>query len=242
MNDAKKGFDIVHSCSAWDGYTFDPYTYIHAVNTLRKENNMHVIRYLRDYCIRDTGNSEWLENSTKVFFLLRILFVPKDQDVQFPTIHIGKPLDVEPSSTQVFPLYPLVLVQDVPLLTIPGFFLGGLPEDPQIHIDFCEAYCSLRPTPLRPPDNPLTLAESLMESKQWYRKAEEFDDDQAILQAQLLRLVRTVYTVPGIDESAFFSHLKPPGIWQGCISSLQHINAIWDENQDIYVFKETHNP
>lgn len=228
---------IVDECSSWEGHTFDPGTHIRAVNLLRAEDKSRVIDGLRKYCHQHAGDNQWAKESTRVFLLLRILFVPTDAGAQFPTIRIGKPLDTETPSTQDFPLYPLVLTEDVPLLIVSGYMTGGVLEEPTSHLDFCERHCRLRPVALRPPDNPLPLAESLMKSKQWYRKVDQ-EQDQAMLESQLLRLVRAVYAIPGVDEPSFSSFLKEPGIWLESVNTFSHLNATWSEDRNGYKFPD----
>ncbi|MBD2773376.1 hypothetical protein [Iningainema tapete] len=219
-------FAIVHSCSGWNGYTFDPRSYILAVNTIYPEGKSWVISALRDYCHLLIDNGDWIIEATKVFFLLRILFVPKEHNIYFPRIKLGISASSQMLTNHDFPIYPLVLLEDVPLLIVGEFILGGLPENPLAQIDFCEHYCQLRTTPLHPPDNPLLLYELL---QRW-----ESETEIAVLQAQLLRLVQTVYTLPGINEPGFFCYLKVPEIWQQCINTFQNLDAVWNEQQNDY--------
>lgn len=228
---------VVGGCSNWDGYTFDPGTHIRAVNLLRAEDKSRVIDGLRKYCELSVGSSSWATDSTRVFLLLRLLFVPTDTGAHFPTIRIGKPSDTETPPVADFPLYPLVLLEDVPLLIVSGYMTGGVAEQPSSHIDFCERHCQLRPVALRPPDNPLPLAESLVKSARWYRKT-GVEQDRAMLAAQLLRLVRTAYAIPGIGEQAFSSLLEEPDVWHACVRTFRHLDAVWDEDANSYGFRD----
>jgi hypothetical protein len=228
---------IVDDCSSWDGYTFDPGTHIRAINLLRAEDKSHVLTGLREYCSRNASDALWSSKSTKVFLLLRLLFIPTDTGTNFPPVQVGKPMDTETPPMDDFPLYPLVLMEDVPLLIVSGYFTGGLMEQPSSHLDFCERHCELRSTALRPPDNPLPLVDSLMNSQKWYRK-EGKENDHAMLGAQLLRLVRAVYAIPGIDEQRFSSFLEAAEIWSVCEKTFLHLDARWDEQLSTYKFRE----
>jgi hypothetical protein len=227
--------NVVDDCSIWDGFTFDPGSYIRAVNLLRTHEKTSLLDGLRKYCEVNSGSSQWPSDSTKVFLLLRILFIPRDAGQQLPPIRIGMPLDTEMPSAQSFPLYPLALIADVPLLIVSGYMTGGTMEQPSSHIEFCARHCHLRPQALRPPDNPLPLAKTLVESAQWYR-SERTPQDRSMLEAQLLRLVRSVYALPGSDEQSFSSFLERPGVWGACMNTFLHLDASWNPESNSYEF------
>ena len=228
--------DLIKVCSVWDGYTFDPASYIRAVNRLRGEEAPALLEQLRTYTNTILNGSAILEESAKVFFLVRLLFVTKKAGQPFPPIKIGTPLDSGTPPAKAFPLYPLALVEDVPLLIVSGFMLGGLPQSPLDHLDFCQKECRLRPDPLRPPDNPLSLADQLLTSKAWYRETQgaEGDDDRTILQAQLLRLVRSAYPLPDLDSMNFSASLQDVAVWQKHQAAFEQKKATWDSGQSRY--------
>lgn len=219
-------FEIIRSCSTWEGYTFDPGTLIRAVNILRNDKPSDVIVGLRSYAQAIVNDLDLVDGNTRLILLLRLLFVPAEPGTAYPSVAMGKPVDVENPPLQDYPLYPLVLLNDVPLLIVTGFLLGGLPADPMSQIEFFEQDCRMRPAPLRPPDNPLPLAETLLASPTWYRK--DFDRDRGVLRAQLLRLVRAVYDVPGVDEPNFYSSVISDEVWEGHLKSFGALRAVWD--------------
>jgi hypothetical protein len=226
---------LVHSCSTWDGYIFDPGTYIRAVNSLHSGARPEVLAGLRAYReMLDALPGSRVANSTRLFLLLRVLFMPDDPRGEFPRMCIGAPDDVAPAVSDIGRLYPLVLVQEVPLLIVPGFTLAGDPEDPLAHLEFCERHCQLRATPLRPPASPLHLADALLASAAWHRPDAWRQRDQAILRAQLLRLVRPAYDAPGVDEAAFFEQLEQPGAWDEHLSKCKSLNLVWDATANRY--------
>jgi hypothetical protein len=55
----------------------------------------------------------------------------------------------------------------MPFCLITGYNLGGLPEDPTEHIDYCQANCVLRNSPLTPKHSPLEAAQELFGSASW---------------------------------------------------------------------------
>jgi hypothetical protein len=225
---------IVQRCSPWEGYTFDPGTHIRAVNALYNAEKARVIAGVREYAHSVVDRADLVGGSTRLLLLLRLLFVPADPGMSLPPLRVGKPEDIDAPPLDDFPLYPLALIDDVPLLIVTGFMVGGLPEDPRPHVDFYERFCELRPRPLRPPNNPLPLAEALMTSPQWYRP--DVEHDQGVLRAQLLRLVRAVYAVPGVDALTFFSYVSRADMWEQCTQTYNRLQAVWDEEKHDYGF------
>jgi len=208
---------------------------IRAVNNLQKRTRSEVLEGMRSYRnTNDTVSGDSLMDKTRLFFLMRVLFIPDNNQVHLPPIQIGMPDDVTIPSPQDWPIYPLTIRQDVPLLIVPVFTLAGDPEDPLAHIEFFEQNCHLREAPLRPPSDPLNLADELLASAAWYRPQEWQDRDRAILRAQLLRLVNTAYQVPGVEQDAFFVQLQQPGAWAKYRHEFEQRNVVWDDQMNRY--------
>lgn len=229
----------IHTSPTWNGYTFDPGRLILAVNTLRSLNKAEVLSGFIEYRqLLSKLPGDRLMNTTRIFLLLRVLFEPDDSTTHFPRINIGSTDDTKELSPTTWPIYPLVLIKDVPLLIAPEFSLTGKAQDPLEHIEFVEKRCHLRKHPLAPPDNPLNLSDELIVSKRWRRPESWQSRDQALLRAQLLRLVRSVYVIPGVDEPDFFAHLQSgtmnEELWQGCMQIFANLKATWDPETNSY--------
>jgi hypothetical protein len=229
-------FNLIEKCSPWDGYTFDPATYLQAVNRLHNQDANLLLEYLEEYITSILNQPKMLENITRIFFLLRLLFVPQKPGQPFPEIRVGTPDDPNPPPAKDFPIYPLLLIEDVPLLIVAGFNLGGLPQSPLEHLEFCRKECRVRPAPLHPPANPLPLADQLLSSKQWYREKEgaEASENRAILRAQLLRLVRSAYPLPNVDDMSFFTTLENDADWKNHLQAFERLKATWDDSKNAY--------
>ncbi len=226
--------DLVRNCSEWDGYTFDPGTHLRAVNALRTLEKAEALALLRAYLEEARANGNSLQ--TSLFLLLRLLFEPESGE-NFPTIPVGKPVDPGEPYNPAFPLYPLALVQDVPLLISTGFILAGHPGSPEAHLKFCEEKGRLRREPLSPPDNPLDLAGKLVDSPEWYRPTTgvEAEDNLAIYRAQLLRLVSSVYSPGGDTGEDLFNSLVDEKSWQRHREAFLKLGAKWSEQQNDYI-------
>jgi hypothetical protein len=80
---------------------------------------------------------------------LRALFDPP-AGAAHPVMHVGAPDLTPPADPLVLPAFPLVIVDEVPLLLVGGYMLGGMPEAPSAHLAWYRANGVLRRGPLRP--------------------------------------------------------------------------------------------
>lgn len=174
---------LVMGCSGWDGWKFDPSTYVGAVNELLPLGKAAVLDGLTTVA---SGGTD-LEHTVRIMFLLRLLFVKSD-GAPFPPMRVGAPTDVAGAPLEKFPRYPLVLEKDVPLLMISGFELGGFPEPAQPHIQHCRDHAELRADKLTPPKDLSTVVDGLMGAPKWYRPQSTRATDRDMLQAQVDRL------------------------------------------------------
>lgn len=87
------------------------------------------------------------------FLLLRVLFeVPENPGYHLP-MRIGMPSPPPPRDLRDLPRFPIVMVEDVPLLAVSGYLLGGLPEPVEAHLDHFRRTGVLRARPLQVPNS-----------------------------------------------------------------------------------------
>jgi hypothetical protein len=96
------------------------------------------------------------QNSAKdnygLFWVLRVLFdVPTGQ--VFPPVQIGQPDIPPPTDAGKLPRFPIVIIRDIPLLVVRGYYLGGLPESVDAHVAYFRTHGVLRARPLTPPSS-----------------------------------------------------------------------------------------
>jgi hypothetical protein len=85
-----------------------------------------------------------------LFLVLRLLFeVPADPGFH-PPMHIGIPMIAAPRNPKTLPYFPLIVVDDVPLLLVTTFLLGGSPESVEAHSRHFRENGTLRAAPLAP--------------------------------------------------------------------------------------------
>jgi len=89
------------------------------------------------------------QNYNGLFWVLRSLFdLPKEKD--FPSVLLGKADIPSPDEPKKLPRFPIVIIDDVPLLVVRGYQLGGLPEPVGNHIKLFLQYGNLRKNLLAP--------------------------------------------------------------------------------------------
>lgn len=130
---------------------YDPRVVIEAVNALQPLGKADALA-----AIEQTVESRAGEESTGLFWVLRTLF---DTPGVHPRVGIGDPDVAPPAYPEQMPRWPIVLVGDVPLLVVGGYFLGGLPEGVSAHADVYRREGSIRERPLHPPASADGLAE-----------------------------------------------------------------------------------
>lgn len=128
-----------------------------------------------------------------LFLVLRLLFELPESGVQ-PPVRIGIPKALEPGDPTVLPYFPLLVVDDVPLLLVTTFLLGGSAEPVEAHLAHFREHGVLRRTPLRPGTD-LGTAAVLDHAAALYRRAYAEDPQpglRAMLKEQLDRLIAPV--------------------------------------------------
>jgi hypothetical protein len=130
-----------------EGHSFDPRPLVAAVNALHPLGKPRALAVITEY-LRVV--SPWTRARTDgVFLVLRALFDPPAGSAH-PVMHVGAPDLAPPADPLVLPAFPLVIVDEVPLLLVGGYMLGGLPEAPSAHLAWYRANGVLRRGPLRP--------------------------------------------------------------------------------------------
>ena len=101
-----------------------------AVNALLHLGKGGALAAVEDCLARCAGGSV-----DGVFLVLRVLFeVPADPGFQ-PPLQLGDSTPCAPPQPQALPFFPLLLVDDRPLLLVAGYVLGGLAEPVRSHLD-----------------------------------------------------------------------------------------------------------
>ena len=90
-----------------------------------------------------------------MFLVMRTLFDAGPEAGGMPRMQVGVPEPPDPNDARVAPRFPIVLEDDIPLLAVVGYSIGGMPERPEDHLVWFRAHGVLRSHPLRSTDRPL---------------------------------------------------------------------------------------
>jgi hypothetical protein len=138
---------LLASAASSDFANFNPGVLVAAVNallTLGKDCALDMVE-------RQLAEADrFADPQHGLFLVLRLLFdVPADPGFH-PPMHIGIPNVAEPGNLKALPLFPLVVVDDVPLLLVTTFILGGSPQPVEAHLKHFRENGTLRAAPLTP--------------------------------------------------------------------------------------------
>jgi hypothetical protein len=219
---------------------FDPRRLILAVNTLQPLGKDKALAALSEY-LRVSGDTYLQENSPqRVFLILRALFdVPTDPG-HMPPMRVGAPHPSTPKDPKQIPRFPLAIVDDVPVMLVYGYSLGGAAAPPGDQVEYFREHCKLRDKPLVPPDKPLDLYDRAV------KVSDALDDDGELrrtLGGQLLWLVDTVYRPPW-DERTHGSGGDKFGAWrepfaprlEQARADVAKLDVRWDPKVNRYAF------
>lgn len=138
----------IAAIGAIDASRFDPAPLVRAVNALQpigRDQALDVIdEYLRVHCYALASVDE------SVFLLLRALFVPTPPQRAHPPALLGGPSPPPPSNSADVPEFPLAVVDDLPLVLVEGYVLGGVPQPAEQHMPWYRANATIRARPLAP--------------------------------------------------------------------------------------------
>jgi hypothetical protein len=133
---------------------YDPSLVIDAVNELQSLGNGAldaVGRFL-------AGEGDGLE-APGLFWVLRVL-CDLPGGVCFPAVELGEPTVAPPPVPDRLPRFPVVVVDDVPLLPLRGYTLSGFAQSVSEHLDFFQAHGAVRAAPLVPMQDLAALDEA----------------------------------------------------------------------------------
>jgi hypothetical protein len=217
------------------GTGYDPLAMIQAVNTLRSLGKDQALAVVREY-LRVVPNGP--PRSERVIMLvLRLLF---DTEGVPPRIVIGAPSPEEPKDhdlKSLLPLFPLVVVQDVPFLVVADYRILGRPSPATTHIDYYEEHGALRGAPFKPTDNLRQLLTAMEHSAWWRIYSGDPQRGRNIMTCQLSHLARTV--APDLEGDLRFTAQEiVADKWLRAAPRLNPENIAWEASTNCYVLRK----
>lgn len=173
--------DTLQRASGSDFASYRPRPLVDAVNALVPLGKDGALAALRDFLGKRDLDADPHHG---LFLVLRVLF---DVDAEaHPPLRLGSSMPGIPDRPSSLPRFPIVLVDDLPLLLVSGYELGGDTEPVTAHLDYYRKHGTVRAGPLAPGRVP--ASERMAKLEGLYRAAYGRDlspPEREHLQAQL---------------------------------------------------------
>lgn len=141
------GATLLASAASSDFTSFNPGVLVAAVNMLLGLGKDRALDAVERQLVEVPHSADPQHG---LFLVLRILFEVPDDPGFHPPMHIGIPKIAAPRNPKALPYFPLIVVDDVPLLLVTTFILGGSPEVVETHLRHFRENGTLRAAPLAP--------------------------------------------------------------------------------------------
>jgi len=127
------------------------------------------LHYLSGLIPRDPSRIDTADDNC-VFLIVRLLFEPEGtlteqskKALPYPEVGLGQPQPVTSKEEHArWPRFPLTLVDDVPVLIVDDYAIGGIRQKPIVHVRWAREYGKLRAEPLRPSTDPVSAVEQVL--------------------------------------------------------------------------------
>jgi hypothetical protein len=138
---------ILDRSSSSEFTSYSPTSVIDAVNALLTLGKDGALAAMEAYLARA---DEFADPRHGLFLVMRVLFEVPAQPGYHPPVRIGGSVPPPPADPTTLPMFPIALIDDIPLMLVSGFMLGGEPEPLAAHIAHFRARGTLRRQPLHP--------------------------------------------------------------------------------------------
>jgi len=239
---------LIHNSSRPGPEEFDPISVIRAVNGLRTKEKDVVVNALLAYrrAATDYSNQDrWIYDldQEKIPVICHLLFAPSNgapEMLAFPFHGYHADTDV---ARKTWPLFPLVVIEDIPFYLAQQGPRFGPPYDPRDLIEYCRCYCSLRRKPLVPGVSPIEAVDTIYTCKTWqhifhgkdWRELDEGVSDgtrnKYFIREQAFRCVHKYLpeeTGPQFDFRLFPSDTFGDNLWREYLSKLGQPCFVWN--------------
>jgi hypothetical protein len=224
-----------------NGSHYNPLDVIRIVNKLQLLGKNKALAVIDEY-LRVASFYHGREGG--LFLVLRVLFdVPKDTG-SMPQMFVGAPIPSEPKDPKLIPRFPILLHEDIPLLLVFGYNLGGYPEPVSRHVDYFRKEGNVRNKPLSPPDQPLGVIESIPQKVVDYFSSygRGLCTQNDLIQDQLFRLIYSVYRRKAlyIKEGGFIhqGYWNGKTTWKQEAAEVSRLRFHWDAGKQQFTFQD----
>ena len=222
------------SPSAFNGASFDPVLLVRAANAVRALGSQGLPALKAYYDLATQAPYEVArKHSLDAFRIFPVIQLCGSNPSPFRLGAGG----VRNPGAATWPLFPMILEQDVPFMVVTDYALGGLPEDPLGRLGPGR---SLNPTVLAPVLDPVEAVEALTSSSRWEALAKEQPAREAVelkrrVRRQALEALAPVYRAP--DDDARRSCCEDPAEaeWRQVVQEVRALGIRWDPQRQDFV-------
>jgi len=240
---------LVHNSPSLDSGWFNPTALVRAVNGLRSEGKEKAIRALRAYYdMARLADSHWTGLRTdRILPILQLLFIPEEGAPERPRLREYALRDLE-GDRSAWPLFPLVLQEDIPFLPAPhgDHYADEVPDDVLAAVNYVFKCGQLRDKPLSPLVAPCQALKNLMATPAWKRFSGNRDPSVRFEGDLLIQAVVATHTLCPVTANQYMSlEREIVGLndqeWQARVEALQMLAPKWDAvKQDFTTGKPLH--
>jgi hypothetical protein len=156
--------DEMNQDNEFSSDNFDPRACIGVVNTLLPLGKTKALAVLSEYVrlidSQPSGDA-YLHGGDVIYWIDRVLFQVPEDPGYLPLPQIGGPVPDRPTDARAIPAFPLIIVDDVPLMLPVDFMLGGRVPQPEEDISYFRVHGVLRDRLLMPPADPFAILEKV---------------------------------------------------------------------------------
>jgi len=216
--------------SGFDGFKFNPQACIILVNFLHSlgfERSLEILGFF----LQTADNFEFY-NPENVLLVSRLLYTAKNQEEPIPRLILGTPDIKKLNDPSIFPLFPLTLQHDLPLLLVGGYRAGGEAEPPTENLEWYALHGQLRATPLMPQYCPMDSVDEFI--KTTWRLLNSDPWHAGMIRLQALRSVSHIIPLSRIEEQALLSASTSESVWSEVKPRFEELNIRWDSKTNEY--------
>jgi hypothetical protein len=171
---------LLQRASSGSFATYDPGAVIAAVNALVGLGHERALATLDGFIARQDLTADPHHG---LFLVLRVAFEANPH----PPVQLGGSRPPPPAAPDALPRFPIMMVDDVPVMLVASYALRGLPEPVTAHLAYYRAHGRLRSAPLAPPAGRDRVAGHDAQYRAAYHAAPS-DAEREHVRAQLARL------------------------------------------------------
>jgi|GEM_PF-2062813 len=176
-----------------------------------------------------------------LYWLVRVMFTSNRPGGVFPFPMIGTIIPELPKDLRKWPMYPVMMVDDIPICFIYGWSRDAPPEPFNKYLQQHKKEWSIKLKQLRPPDDPFPVFRKLITSSTWpfpraaLRKNHSsipYDYEGSVMD-DILRLLRTAYR-PRLPDNRYINRLEYDKYHKEFLA----LGCRWDTVKQMYVRKD----